>query len=99
MSIATNSKKLVQVLITISMLLTFSSQAAPILFTGTDAGTSNTTNSDAAFASWSSAVGSFTLDNLNGLTGTGGIGGSLTSALGNTFTTSDDMIGIRSNFH
>ena len=79
-------------LIAVSMLFTFSSHAVPILFGGTDAG-HGTANSDAAFTAWSNAVGSFTLDNLDGLTNTSV--GEFTSSLGNTYTATDDLIGAQ----
>lgn len=66
--------------------------ATPILFGGTDQGAS-TVNSDAAFAAWQSSVDGFTLDNFDGVSGTPGFGGSLTTSLGNTFSTSDDLLG------
>lgn len=61
---------------------------------GTDSG-QGTTNSDAAFNIWAADTGSFVLDNLNGLAGTTGVGGLLTTALGNEFSGTDtDAIGI-----
>lgn len=68
--------------------------AAPMQFFGFDAA-NGTANSEAAFADWSAFVGAFDLDNLDVLTGTAGLGGSLTSDLGNTFTVDgDDFISI-----
>lgn len=66
--------------------------AVPIVFSGTDVGAA-TTNANQAFANWSASVGAFTLDNLDGLTGTLGFGGSVTSALGNVYSTPDDLLG------
>ncbi len=66
--------------------------AVPIVFSGTDVGVA-TTNSDQAFANWSASVGSFTTDNLDGLAGTFGGGGSVTSSLGNSYSTPDDLLG------
>lgn len=66
--------------------------AVPIVFSGKDVGAA-TTNSNQAFANWSASVGSFTLDNLDGLSGTFGFGGSVTSSLGNRYSTPDDLLG------
>lgn len=66
--------------------------AVPMVFAGTDVGVA-TTNSNQAFANWSGSVGSFTLDNLDGLSGTFGFGGSVTSSLGNRYSTPDDLLG------
>lgn len=66
--------------------------AVPMVFSGTDVGVA-TTNSNQAFANWSGSVGSFTLDNLDGLSGTFGFGGSVTSSLGNRYSTPDDLLG------
>lgn len=70
------------------------SHAVPMIFEGTDMGNSNTTNSDAAFLAWQGAVSNnFVLDDFDSPTGSTGFGGSLTTSLGNTFTTSDDLMG------
>lgn len=68
-----------------------SASAAPVTFFGADAGAA-TTNSDSAFANWEAAVGSYTLDNLDGISGGGFGGGTVTTTAGNSFTSSDDAI-------
>lgn len=68
--------------------------AAPMLFSGADIGNSLTPNADAAFGNWQTAVANnFVLDDFDSPTGTAGFGGSLTTSLGNTFSSSDDLVG------
>tara|TARA_R110001599_G_scaffold344141_1_gene567384 strand:+ start:101 stop:823 length:723 start_codon:yes stop_codon:yes gene_type:complete len=76
------------------LLLALNLQAMPMVYSGVDSAFA-TTESDAAFLQWSNSVGDFTLDNLDGLTGSPGIGGSLTSNKGNKFTSTDDMLGMQ----
>lgn len=64
--------------------------AAPITFFGADERFA-TENADNAFTQWEQAAGSYTLDNLDGISG-GGFGASVTSALGNKFTSTDDFV-------
>ena len=74
------------------MLIAVQANAVPMIFSATDVGVA-TTNSDQAFTNWSASVGTFTLDNLDGLSGTTGFGGSVTSSLGNIYSTPDDLLG------
>lgn len=75
------------------LLVTSKVNAMPVVFSATDSGTASAA-SEAAFVDWSNAVGSFTLDNLDGLGGNPGFGGDLTSALGNHFSSSDDLVRV-----
>lgn len=68
--------------------------AMPMVFTGLDSGQS-ATNSEAEFALWSAAVGTPTVDNLDGLVGMPGVNASFTTSLGNQFSTNDgDTLGV-----
>ena len=62
------------------------SASASITFFGTD-NFGSLVNSTAAFNAWASTVPVYELDNLDGLSGTSGTTASLTSTLGNNFTT------------
>lgn len=76
----------------LAMLLPNAALSVPILYTGTDSGTS-AVNSEQAFADWQYGVGhSFTTDEIGDATVSGTGAGSLTTAQGNVFTTTDDWI-------
>lgn len=77
--------------LTCSPATTLTSGSATV-YCGTDRNNNITTNSDAAFAAWSTSVGSFVLDNIDGATATTN---QVTTSLGNTFTAGlDSSLGL-----
>lgn len=72
--------------LTCSPASTLTSGSATV-YCGTDRNNNITTNSDTAFTAWSTSVGSFVLDNIDGATATTN---QVTTSLGNTFTAGPD---------